>query len=127
MAESEKSRYSDTELEEFKELILIKLESARNELKAYTDQLTNAASNGTDDTSNKYITLEEGSATMEKEQISQLAARQRKFINHLENALIRISNKTYGICRKSGKLIAKKRLQAVPHATLSIEAKMQQS
>jgi RNA polymerase-binding protein DksA len=126
MAPKDKTMYSDAELEEFKEVILNKLEKARIELRVYTDQLTNASSNGTDDTSNKYITLEEGSATMEKEQISQLAARQRKFINHLENALIRISNKTYGVCRKTGKLIGKKRLMAVPHATLSIEAKMEE-
>ncbi len=82
--------------------------------------------NGTDDTSNSYVTLEEGSLTLEKEQHSQQAARQRKFIDHLENALIRIENKTYGICRETGKLIQKERLMAVPHATLSMEAKLKQ-
>lgn len=122
----DKTRYSDSELEEFRAIIDSKLEIARSELKNYQDQLNNANSNGTDDTANKYVSLEEGSATMEKEQISALAARQLKFINHLENALIRISNKTYGICRETGNLISKKRLTAVPHATLSIEAKKQQ-
>jgi RNA polymerase-binding transcription factor DksA len=85
-----------------------------------------ANENGTDDTSNSYVTLEEGSLTLEKEQHSQQAARQRKFIDHLENALIRIENKTYGICRETGKLIQKERLMAVPHATLSMEAKLKQ-
>lgn len=125
MSESKKTRFSDSELVEFKEIILKKLESARQEYKTYQDQLTNASSNGTDDTANSYITLEEGTATMEKEQLNQLSSRQRKFINHLENALIRIENKTYGVCRETGKLIAKERLRAVPHATLSIEAKNQ--
>ena len=85
-----------------------------------------ANENGTEDTSNSYVTLEEGSLTLEKEQHSQQAARQRKFIDHLENALIRIENKTYGICRETGKLIQKERLMAVPHATLSMEAKLKQ-
>ena len=86
----------------------------------------NANVNGTDDTSNTYVTLEEGSVTMDKEHYSQLASRQRKFIDHLENALIRIENKTYGICRETGKLIPRERLMAVPHATLSMEAKLKQ-
>ena len=124
---TDRNVYGDQELEEFKALIMTKLDKAKNELRNYQEQLTNESSNGTDDTSNKYVTLEEGTATMEKEQISQLAARQRKFISHLENALIRISNKTYGVCRVTGKLISKKRLMAVPHATLSIEAKLDQN
>ena len=85
-----------------------------------------ANANGTDDTSSGYVTLEEGSVTMDKEHYSQLASRQRKFIDHLENALIRIENKTYGICRETGKLIPKERLRLVPHATLSMEAKLRQ-
>ncbi len=107
---------------EFKELILKKLDVARDMLRNYQDQLMNL-NNGTDDTSNSYVTLEEGTATQEREQLSQLAGRQRKFIDHLENALIRIENKTYGICRETGNLIPKERLRAVPHATLSVEAK----
>jgi len=122
----EKNRYNDQELLEFKTVILEKLEAARTEFKYYQDQLMNANENGTDDTSNSYVTLEEGSVTMDKEHYSQLASRQRKFIDHLENALIRIENKTYGICRETGKLIPKERLMAVPHATLSMEAKLKQ-
>ncbi len=117
-----KNRYSDEELMEFRELILKKLDVARDMLRNYQDQLMNL-NNGTDDTSNSYVTLEEGTATQEREQLSQLAGRQRKFIDHLENALIRIENKTYGICRDTGSLIPKERLRAVPHATLSLEAK----
>lgn len=117
-----KTRYSDEELQEFKTIILEKLDTARVELRNLQEQLMNSG-NGTEDTSNTYVTLEEGSATLEKEQLSAMAARQRKFIDHLENALIRIENKTYGICRSTGKLIAKERLRLVPHATLSIEAK----
>jgi RNA polymerase-binding protein DksA len=120
---SMKTRYSDEELMEFKTLILNKLDKARAELRNLQDQLMNA-NNGTDDTSNIYVTLEEGTATQEREQLSQMAGRQRKFIDHLENALIRIENKTYGICRETGKLIPKERLRAVPHATLSVEAKL---
>ena len=122
----EKNRYSDEELQQFKQLILDKLYAARNEFKYYQDQLLHANVNGTEDTSNSYVTLEEGSVTMDKEHYSQLASRQRKFIDHLENALIRIENKTYGICRETGKLIPKERLMAVPHATLSMEAKLKQ-
>ena len=92
-----------------------------------TSSLSNPNANGTEDTSGAYKTLEDGSATMEKEQINQLAARQKKFIDNLENALVRIENKTYGICRETGKLIQKERLRAVPHATLSMEAKLKQS
>lgn len=122
----EKNRYSDEELQQFKQLILDKLDAARNEFKYYQDQLLHANVNGTEDTSNSYVTLEEGSVTMDKEHYGQLASRQRKFIDHLENALIRIENKTYGICRETGKLIPKERLMAVPHATLSMEAKLKQ-
>jgi RNA polymerase-binding protein DksA len=123
----EKTRYSDAELQEFKELISEKLRSSREELTSLAQSLSNPNMNGTDDTSGAYKTLEDGSATLEKESINQLAARQRKFIDNLENALIRIENKTYGICRETGKLIPKERLRAVPHATLSIEAKLKQS
>lgn len=126
MEKAEKTRYSDSELQEFKELILEKLKSSREELQSLTSSLSNPNSNGTEDTSGAYKTLEDGSATLEKEQINQLAARQRKFIDNLEAALVRIENKTYGICRDTGKLIQKERLRAVPHATLSMEAKLKQ-
>lgn len=119
----EKTRYSDSELKEFKEIILEKLRIAREELASLTQSLSNPNLNGTDDTSGTYKTLEDGSATLEKEQINQLAARQKKFIESLEAAMVRIENKTYGICRETGKLIQKERLRAVPHATLSMEAK----
>ena len=127
MEKTEKTRYSDSELQEFKELILEKLKSSREELQSLTSSLSNPNSNGTEDTSGAYKTLEDGSATLEKEQINQLAARQKKFIDNLEAALVRIENKTYGICRETGKLIQKERLRAVPHATLSMEAKLKQS
>ena len=127
MENSNKTRYSDSELQEFKELIQDKLRMAKEELNALTASLSSPNANGTEDTSGAYKTLEDGSATMEKEQINQLAARQKKFIDNLENALVRIENKTYGICRETGKLIQKERLRAVPHATLSIEAKLKQS
>lgn len=126
MEKPEKTRYSDIELQEFKELILEKLKSSREEFLALTSSLSNPNSNGTEDTSGAYKTLEDGSATLEKEQINQLAARQKKFIENLEAALVRIENKTYGICRETGKLIQKERLRAVPHATLSMEAKLKQ-
>lgn len=122
-----KTRYSDSELQEFKEIILEKLRIAREELGSLSQSLSNPNLNGTDDTSGTYKTLEDGSATLEKEQINQLAARQKKFIESLEAALVRIENKTYGICRETGKLIQKERLRAVPHATLSMEAKMKQA
>lgn len=125
--EKEKTRYSDTELQEFKELIQEKLRMAREEFLDLTSSLSSPNSNGTEDTSGAYKTLEDGSATMEKEQLNQLAARQKKFIDNLEAALVRIENKTYGICRETGKLIQKERLRAVPHATLSMEAKLKQS
>ena len=125
MAEALKTRYSDDELIEFRELIQKKIDSARNELKYLQESLLNDE-NGQDDTSALYKALEEGSATLEKEQLSQMAARQRKFIDNLQQALVRIENKTYGICRETGKLIAADRLRAVPHATLSMEAKLKQ-
>ncbi|MGB4775873.1 MAG: TraR/DksA C4-type zinc finger protein [Daejeonella sp.] len=127
MENSEKTRYSDTELQEFKDLILEKLRSSKEELTSLTQSLSSPNSNGTDDTSGTYKTLEDGSATLEKESINQLAARQKKFIESLESALVRIENKTYGICRETGKLIPKERLRAVPHATLSMEAKLKQA
>jgi len=126
MENSNKTRYSDSELQEFKELIQDKLRSSKEELNALTTSLSSPNANGTEDTSGAYKTLEDGSATMEKEQINQLAARQKKFIDNLEAALVRIENKTYGICRETGKLIQKERLRAVPHATLSMEAKLKQ-
>lgn len=122
-----KTRYSDAELLEFKELITGKLNSAKEELSMLATSLSNPNANGTDDTAGTFKTLEDGSATLEKEQINQLAARQKKFIENLEAALVRIENKTYGICRETGKLIQKERLRAVPHATLSMEAKLKQN
>ncbi|MEY5068212.1 MAG: hypothetical protein RLZ47_74 [Bacteroidota bacterium] len=127
MDNHEKNRYSDVELQEFKEIILEKLQIAREELGALTQSLSSPNVNGTDDTAGTYKTLEDGSATLEKEQINQLAARQKKFIENLEAALVRVENKTYGICRETGKLIQKERLRAVPHATLSMEAKLRQN
>ena len=124
--ENEKTRYSDAELQEFKELILEKLRIAKEELNSLASSLSTPNANGTDDTAGTYKTLEDGSATLEKEQINQLAARQKKFIEQLEAALVRIENKTYGICRETGKLIPKERLRAVPHTTLSMEAKLRQ-
>jgi DnaK suppressor protein len=124
--ETEKTRYSDAELQEFKELLLDKLRSAKEELNSLASSLSTPNANGTDDTAGTYKTLEDGSATLEKESINQLAARQKKFIEQLEAALVRIENKTYGVCRETGKLIQKERLRAVPHTTLSMEAKMKQ-
>jgi len=126
MENKEKTRYSDTELQEFKELISEKIRVAKEELSSLTQSLSSPNSNGTDDTAGTFKTLEDGSATLEKEQINQLAARQKKFLEGLEAALVRIENKTYGICRVTGKLIQKERLRAVPHATLSMEAKLNQ-
>lgn len=127
MNNNEKTRYSDAELLEFKEIILEKMQIAREELGALTKSLSNPNANGTDDTAGTYKTLEDGSATLEKEQINQLAARQKKFMESLEAALVRVENKTYGLCRETGKLIPKERLRAVPHATLSMEAKLKQN
>jgi RNA polymerase-binding transcription factor DksA len=118
-------RYSDEELMEFKELIQGRLETARKELSYQQGLITRKDEAGTEDTENRYMNMEDGSGAMEREQLAQLASRQIQFINHLEKALIRIENKTYGICRVTGNLIDKARLRAVPHATLSIEAKKQ--
>ncbi|WP_462267471.1 TraR/DksA family transcriptional regulator [Mucilaginibacter sp.] len=123
---NEKTRYADAELQEFKDIILEKIRVAREELNSLASSLSNPNLNGTDDTAGTYKTLEDGSATLEKEQINQLAARQKKFIEQLEAALVRIENKTYGVCRETGKLIQKERLRAVPHTTLSMEAKLKQ-
>lgn len=119
----ERVRYSDEELQEFKELILEKLAKAREDYDMLKAQITHSSSNDTEDTSPSFKVLEEGSASQAKEEASQLASRQYKFIQNLEAALVRIENKTYGICRETGKLIPKERLRLVPHATLSVEAK----
>ena len=124
--ENEKTRYSESDLQEFKGLLLDKLRSAKEELNSLATSLSSPNANGTDDTAGTYKTLEDGSATLEKESINQLAARQKKFIEQLEAALVRIENKTYGVCRETGKLIQKERLRAVPHTTLSMEAKLKQ-
>lgn len=118
----EKTRYSDQELEEFKQLILAKLEGAQSDYDLLKNSLSNN-NHGTDDTGRTFNMMEDGSETLSREEVAQLSARQQKFIENLKNALIRIENKTYGICRETGKLIAKDRLKLVPHATLSIEAK----
>ena len=117
-------RYSDPELIEFKELIQRKLEAAKKELSYLHGLITRKDEMGGDEGDNRYMTMEDGSLSMEREQLSQMASRQITFIDHLEKAIMRIENKTYGICRVTGKLIDKARLRAVPHATLSIEAKM---
>lgn len=117
-------RYSDNELAEFRDLITRKLETAKKELGYLQGLITRKDEMGGDDTDNRYMTMEDGSLSMEREQLSQMASRQITFIDHLEKAMMRIENKTYGICRVTGKLIDKARLRAVPHATLSIEAKM---
>ena len=121
-----KSRYSDKELEEFKEVIEEKIVKANEDLALLKSSYMNNGNNGTEDTSPTFKAFEEGSQTMSKEANTQLALRQEKFIRDLKNALIRIENKTYGICRVTGKLIQKQRLILVPHATLSIEAKNMQ-
>ena len=117
-------RYSDSELQEFRELISKKLEAAKKELSYLHGLITRKDEMSGDDQDNRYMTMEDGSLSMEREQLSQMASRQIDFIDKLEKALMRIENKTYGICRVTGKLIDKARLRAVPHATLSIEAKM---
>ena len=121
----EKVRYSDEELLEFKELILERLARARKDLELFNENVAGKGNNA-NDTAPTFKILEEGSNVLSKEENSQLAARQYKYIKNLENALIRIENKTYGVCRMTGKLIPKERLRAVPHATLSVEAKMGQ-
>lgn len=123
MMTEEKTRFSDADLAEFKELILQKIEKAQADLDLIKSAYMNDLNNGTDDTSPTFKAFEEGSETMSKEANSQLAIRQEKFIRDLKNALIRIENKTYGICKVTGKLISKERLKIVPHATMSIEAK----
>lgn len=123
MAEVERTRYSDEELAEFKAIILEKLENAKADYELLRASITHTMSNDTEDTSPTFKVLEEGAATLSKEESGRLAQRQMKFIQHLEAALVRIENKTYGICRETGKLIPKERLKIVPHATLSIEAK----
>ena len=121
MSDKDIVRYSDAELEEFRDLITKKIAKAKKELGYYNEQIHQLS-----ESENRFSSLEDGSVTLEKENISQMAARQMKYIQHLENALIRIQNKTYGICRETGKLIPKDRLRAVPHATLSVEAKNKQ-
>jgi len=123
---AEKNRYSDAELQEFRELIGQKLEKAREDYELLKSAITQSESNDTQDTSPTFKVLEEGAATLSKEEAGRLAQRQQKFIQHLQAALVRIENKTYGICRETNKLISKERLRAVPHATLSIEAKSRQ-
>jgi len=121
-----KTRYSDAELEEFRSIIMEKLEAAQQDYEALKLSLTNMDGNDVTDTSPTFKVLEEGAATLSKEEAGRLAQRQMKFIQHLQAALVRIENKTYGICRETGELIPAERLRAVPHATLSIEAKNKQ-
>ena len=123
---ADKYRYSDAELQEFREIIQAKLEKAREDYELLKSAITQSESNDTEDTSPTFKVLEEGAATLSKEEAGRLAQRQQKFIQHLQAALVRIENKTYGICRETGKLISKERLRAVPHATLCIEAKSRQ-
>jgi RNA polymerase-binding transcription factor DksA len=122
-----RSRYSDKELVEFKELIHKKLEEATRDYELLKNTLSHKDDHGTDDTSPTFKLLEDGSDVLSKEETAHLAARQEKYIQNLKNALIRIENKTYGICRVTGKLIPKERLRSVPHATLSIDAKLEQN
>ncbi|MRT17738.1 TraR/DksA family transcriptional regulator [Vitellibacter sp. q18] len=123
MTETEKTRYSDAELEEFRAILNDKIKKATEQLELIKSSYKNDSNNGTDDTSPTFKAFDEGSEVMSKEANSQLAIRQEKFIRDLKNALVRIENKTYGVCRVTGKLINKERLKLVPHATLSIEAK----
>jgi RNA polymerase-binding transcription factor DksA len=123
---ADKNRYSDEELLEFKQLILDKLEKAKRDYEILKKSFDNSDGNDTQDTSPTFKVLEEGATVLSKEETGKLAQRQQKFIEHLQAALVRIENKTYGICRQTGKLISKDRLRAVPHATLSIDAKNQQ-
>lgn len=120
---TEKTRYTDEELDEFRQLILDKLNKAKDEYDQLRAAITNSDGNDVTDTSPTFKVLEEGASTLSKEEAGRLAQRQMKFIQNLQSALIRIENKSYGICRETGKLIPKERLRAVPHATLSIEAK----
>ena len=123
---ADKTRYSDDELQEFKELITKKIGEAKEDLDLLNGELSHKDENGTDDTGRTFNMMEDGAETLAREMNAQKAARQEKFIRNLENALIRIENKTYGVCRVTGKLINKKRLMLVPHATLSMEAKEKQ-
>ena len=120
---AEKTTYTKDELEEYRKIILTKIKSAQDDLGVLRSATANDSDNGTEDTSPTFKQFEEGSSTLSKEENIKLAERQAKFIRNLNNALIRIKNKTYGICRVTGKLIAKERLKLVPHATLSMEAK----
>jgi RNA polymerase-binding transcription factor DksA len=124
---NEKTRFTDKELDEFKILINKKLEEATEDLNLLKASLSHSDDHGTDDTGRTFNMMEDGSETLSREEMAQLASRQEKFIQNLRNALIRIENKTYGICRVTGKLIQKERLKLVPHATLSIEAKNAQN
>lgn len=119
----EKTRYSDEELQEFKAIILQKLKRAEDDYNQLMETMMNKDNNGIDDTSPTYKVMEEGYATQNKEEMATMAARQQSFIKKLQAALVRIENKTYGVCRVTGKLIPKERLRAVPHATLSVDAK----
>lgn len=121
---SEKTRYSDAELEEFRQIINEKLEKAYRDYDLLKASIMNTDGNDVTDTSPTFKVLEEGASTLSKEEAGQLAQRQMKFIQHLQAALVRIENKTYGICRETGKLIPKERLRAVPHSTLGIDAKV---
>jgi DnaK suppressor protein len=125
--ETTATRYSEADLNEFRALIEQKITVAKEEFEALTASLSFANPNGTEDTSGAYSTLEDGAATLEKETMHQMAGRQKKFIEQLEAALARIANRTYGVCRSTGKLIQKERLLAVPHTTLSMEAKLRQN
>ncbi|MCV6629533.1 MAG: TraR/DksA C4-type zinc finger protein [Flavobacteriaceae bacterium] len=126
MSEDIKVRYSDSELEDFRNLLEEKIKNAQSQLELLKSSYMNDGNNGTEDTAPTFKAFEEGSETMSKEANTQLAIRQEKFIRDLKNAMLRIENKTYGICRVTGKLINKERLKLVPHATLSIEAKNMQ-
>jgi RNA polymerase-binding transcription factor DksA len=121
--DEKKTSYTDIELEEFRQIITAKLKKAGDDFDMLTEAYSNTSEHGTNDTSPTFKVLEEGQQVLSKEENSRLAARQKRFMTNLENALIRIENKTYGICRVTGKLISKERLRAVPHATLSIVAK----
>lgn len=123
---AEKTRYSDTELQEFKDIINGKLDKAKKDYELLRNTITHGDGNDTQDTSPTFKVLEEGASVLSKEEAGKLAQRQLKFIQHLQAALIRIENKSYGVCRETGKLISKERLRAVPHATLSIDAKKNQ-
>jgi len=123
---AELTRYNDTDLQEFKDIITAKLKEANEDLKLLRGQLDHSDDHGTDDTGRSFNMMEDGSETMSREEMAQLAVRQEKFIRNLDNALTRIHNKNYGVCRVTGKLIQKARLKLVPHATLSIEAKRAQ-